>query len=99
MKTTMVKLTKLGQWKIKQNFHKKFLIYFSSNNQKMELTSKCFPQQTVQRTFLFSPLEEIGSNGRKTLAISEIRWKYQGSCLVGQDWISSLQFVVLYNVD
>ena len=71
----------------KTEFPQEVLIYFSSNNQKMVLTSKCFPQQW---TFLFSPLEEIVSNGRKTLAISEIGWRYQGSCLAGQDKIASL---------
>ena len=38
----------------KTEFPEEVLIYFSSNNQKIELTSKCFPQQTVD-LFIFSP--------------------------------------------
>ena len=84
----------------KTEFPQEVLIYFSSNNQKMELTSKCFPQQTVPWTFLFSPLEEIGSNGRKTLAISEIRWKYQeGRALLDKTRSHLYSLLVLYNVD
>ena len=50
----------------KTEFPQEVLIYFSSNNQKMELTSKCFPQQTVE-PFYFLPRKRLSVMEEKHL--------------------------------
>ena len=75
----------------KTEFPQEVLIYFSSNNQKMELPPKCFPTaNSAVDLFIFSPGVDCQQWKKNTRDIWDQMEVYQGSCLVGQDKIESL---------